>query len=559
MLHHLDNATAPGGDGDSSSPAAAVEHLSLLLLAAVLEVDKEDAAVAKRVEKRLAKDSGISNSTGAASAAGHTSPGRRSHASALAFEYRAKALAKDAAAAVPEDGRTVGGRLSEAMEALCNAGQQASGGGSGGGGGLMMEQPQQEGGGDGSDDAGAHLGGARREAWKALVVRFCRAYLGRAVQIAETGSSNGGGGGGSSGPSDPTTSRWREVLAACDAVERAVGGSGWDEGWAASVTLLASAYAHPDRPESGRQGGDGDKEAALELLRTAEGGAEDGASPWLRAEACLHLAGLALRAGDVAKADALLKAASAAAAATRAQLRVPGSPKDGGASTAGVDVSWAGALSGPGSDWRELSLRCLVDERLAGGSAGGPGDATAAAALGLGRVEAAIGAFDESFRLRGAPADGGAYADVLGSLGLASASLLLKLGRVEEARSAVETASTGVSEAGGAAATGGHQCLHHRALCVASEIDLAEGDTKRAKEKLREVLTADPSSADALSRLGWLLLGFLGGGSAAGAGAGGRRCRREDVDAAKPLLERAAAEEPECSSHAFRLARCGVM
>lgn len=567
MLHHLDNpeATPTGDDGATSTPAAAIERLSLLLLAAVLEVDKEETAVARRVEKRLAKDgSSISiGSTGSLNAA--TAGSRRGRASALAFEYRAKALAKDLASS--EDGSTaVGKRLADAMEELISAAQAESGQGNG----LMMTQETQP---EGDSDAG-------RGPWKALVARFCRTYLGRAFQSAESGVGTGG-------PSDhlsttSSSSRWQEVLTACAAVERAVGESGWDKGWAATARFLASAYANPDpdrNPEVGTDNNndndnDSDAVTALDLSKIAkEAASVNNGRPWLQAEACLHLAGVALRAGDVADADTLLKTASATAAAAATASRAQhqqrtASSKDGGFGDTGGGGSWAGSLSGPGGGWRELALRCLVDERL--GTAGA-GDATGAAALALDRVDAAVAAFDESFRLRGAPANStGGYTDVLGGLGLARASLLLKLGRLEEARLAVEMVSAGAldaarsgslptaeqSRAAAAGAGGRSPSLHHRALCVASELDLSEGEMENAKEKLRAVLDEDPCSADALSRLGWLLLlGFGGRGAADG---NGERVgsSREDVEAARPLLERAVAEEPGCSSHAYRLARC---
>lgn len=604
VLHHLDNpeAVSAAGGGSSSSPVAAIEELSLPLLAAVLEVDKEEAAVVRRVEKRLAKDSSIGSSSSATGSL--TAAGRQSRASALGFEYRAKALAKDAAAAAEgEPIPTVGSRLSDALQALLADGSAT----------LMLKQQQEAeaGGGDG-DTPGVN--GAQREAFEILVARFCRAYLGRAVRTAETGSG-GAGIGNSAGDRDPSTSsacastsQWQEVLAACDALERAVGRSGgWDGGWIAVATLLSSAYASRDEPKDAhvRQDREDGEDAELApaalsaLSKVAKEGANgEASSPWLKAEACLHLAGVALWAGDAAEADALLKSSSVARATTRAQQQRTGSSRDGGlpSTTAGAGAgagatsgdSWAGSLSGPGSDWRERSLRCLVDEKVgnrsAGSAAAAAGDPMASAALALSRVDTAIGAFDESFRLRGAPAGGGAYGDVLGHLGLARGSLLLNLGRLEEARSAVEMVSAGAlhvdadhpvgsshaggrgqaSEGdgtrGGGAAGGRPPSLYCRALCVASELDLSQGNTEDAKAKLEEVLAVDPRSADGLSRLGWLLLGFGIGGSASGSGQGEGRQRgsgREDVEAAKPLLEKAIAEEPGSSCHAFRLARYG--
>ncbi|CAM9761809.1 unnamed protein product [Ectocarpus sp. 12 AP-2014] len=439
------------------------------------------------------------------------------------------------------------------MEALLEAGQSPAGED---GSGLMTRE-------EGSD-AGVGAGGAPTPdnvVLKPLVARFCRAYLGRAVHRAEAAAA--------AAAASESSTRWREVLAACARVERAVGASGWDDGWAATATLLASTYALPNHQRGAAGNGADDDEttaALLELRRIARGGAQDetggdnadGAAaasprrPWLKSEACLHLAGLALWAGDVSQADALLKTAAGSAVAARI-------PPHRGSFTKQAGAPWAGALSGPGSDWRELSLRCLVDERLGDGG----GDPAAAAALGLGRVDAAMAAFDESFRVRGPPDGEGDYADILGRLGLARASLLLKLGggRLEEARSAVEMASAGavhVARQASAEADDGifrPPSLHCRALCVASDVDLAGGEREQAKGKLRKALEAEAGFGDALSRLGWLLLGFGGGGGASG---GGKRapCEREDVEAARPLLERAVAEEPGCSSHAFRLARC---
>lgn len=571
--------SAADGSG-TSSPASAVEQLSMLLLAAVLEVDKEEAAVARRVEKRLAKEGGISSSsTGSLPAAG-----RQSRASTLAFEYRAKALAKDAAATA-EGGPspTITRRLSDAVQALL----------AGGSSGLMTNQQQEAGGAEG--DAPSF---AQRDTLKTLVARFCRAYLGRAVHIAETGSPESSRGDLLSDPSTSPTrsSKWQEVLAACDTLEVAVGRSdGWDDGWIAVATFLSSAYGTPndvndvddvndvvdprDRHEQDTRENVVVGPASSELTRVAKDGVNDeSSSPFLKAEACLHLAGVALWAGAAAEADALLKAFSAARAAAYEQQQRTVSSTDEG-------VSWMGSLFGPGSDWRELSLRCLVDDRLGNGNArcnaaAAAGDPMASGALALGRVDAAIAAFDESFRLRGAPAGCGAYGDVLGHLGLARGSLLLKLGRLEEARSAVEMVSARVlhvhsdvdhpgspnasGKAGAPAATseaglvavGRPPSLYCRALCLASELYLSEGNTEDAKAKLKEVLAVDSHSADALSRLGWLMLGFGRDGLASRSGNWkGARRRRQDVEAARPLLEKAVAEEPGSSCHAFRVAR----
>ncbi|CAM9704269.1 unnamed protein product [Scytosiphon promiscuus] len=542
VLRHLDNPEVLASGVDAGSTPA-IERLSLLLLAAVLEVNKEEAAVLSRVEKRLAKDRGIGSTAGAASSA------ERHRASALTFEYRKKALGKDAAFEEDSVGTgLVGRRLSNALQALV---REAEGTRSGEGDSSSISSS--------SSDAGGLMAQQHSGAWKALVARFCRVYLQRAVHIAEAA------------PTSSSSCKWRKVLAASAAVETAVGLSGWDEGWAATTKFVVSAYSTLIAPHGStlqHQEGAGDYHpytaTAEELKMMATDCAEQDAGagpeaspwPWLRAEASLHLAVLALWAGDASKADALLTTASA-----------------GGVTK---------LLSGPGSCWRELALRCLVDERLGGDGTGGGagvggGDASMTATAGLARVEAAIAAFDESFRLRGAPASEGSYADVLGSLGLARASLLLKLGRLEEARSSVETASAGALHAtaadvdnGGLEAAAEEKvshgqtcvdaadrplCLHCRALCVASGLDLSEGQGESAKAKLQEVLDVDPGSADALSRLGRLLLGLDGGGEEKSVRRCGRR-RRDDVEAARPLLERAVSEEPGCSSHAFWLARC---
>ncbi|CAN0405693.1 unnamed protein product, partial [Laminaria digitata] len=63
------------------------------------------------------------------------------------------------------------------------------------------------------------------------------------------------------------------------------------------------------------------------------------------------------------------------------------------------------------------------------------------------------------------------------------------------------------SEGGGGGDAGrNHPYLYYSARCVASDIDAEEGDFASAKAKLREVLDAHAGFADALSRLGWLLL-----------------------------------------------------
>lgn len=470
LLKHLDNPDAMAVATDKE--CSPLERLSALLLAAMLQEVQEDAAIRRRVEKRVLKDSGFSDTVGRS---------RRSRA-ALAFEYTGKAVAKD-----DGDGGPVAKRMSDAMRVLEDEASKGS---------LTIQ-----------DDTRSAA------CCKLHVARFCRAFLRRAVQRAE---SRGGG-----------DACWQEALAGTSCIARSAGAIGWDDGWAMTVSLLVSCYQH--------------ETDAAELETFAIDSLEDSLRPWLSAEACLYLARSALSAGDGLRADTLLKTAVEA----RARQSVT---KD----------RWV-VFSGPGSDWRELSLRCLANKRL--GYPGADRDASVA----LGRVDAAIAVFEASCKARGMPVGG---ADVLASLALARASKLLELGRLEEARSAVETVSCGAKHWNATAASdsdtvrgslqtdGGSPsgevrplCLHCRALCAASDMDIADGKFQGAENKLREVLDADGGFADALSRLGWLLLGFADGT------AGARRAKNGDAVAALPLLERAVKEEPGCSSHAFRLAR----
>lgn len=471
LLKHLDDPDAMAIATEKESNP--LERLSALLLAAVLQEAKEDAAVSRRVEKRILKDSGISDTT-----VGRGGRGR----AALAFEYAGKALAKD-----DEEGGPVARRFSDAMCALEDEA---------GKGGLAIQDDAQ----------------SAACCCKLHVARFCHAFLRRAVQRAE---SLGGG-----------DTCWQEAMAATSRITQSVGASGWDDGWAMTATLLVSSYQQTD---------------TAELEKFAEAGVEDTLRPWLSAEACLHLARSALSTGDGLRADTLLKTAAEA----RGRQNIT---KD----------RWV-ELSGPGSDWRELSLRCLASECL-----GYPGGDRAAVSA-LGRIDAAIAAFEASCKARGMPVGG---TDVLANLALARASQLLALGRLEEGRSAMEIVSSGVkhvndsSASGSDTAAGSSQtadvslpgelrppCLHCRALCVASDMDIADGKFLEAENKLTEVLDADGGFANALSRLGWLLLGFAGGT------AGVIRTKKGDPVAALPLLERAVKEEPGSSSQAFRLAR----
>lgn len=101
---HLDNPDAAIAVEKDSAPA---ERLSVVLHAAVLEVALDNAAVNRRVDKRLLKQSGVGGMSGAK---GESNESRRS---ALAFELRAKALAKD-----DEEVGPVARRLENAVSAL---------------------------------------------------------------------------------------------------------------------------------------------------------------------------------------------------------------------------------------------------------------------------------------------------------------------------------------------------------------------------------------------------------------------------------------------------------
>ncbi|CAN0405722.1 unnamed protein product, partial [Laminaria digitata] len=180
---------------------------------------------------------------------------------------------------------------------------------------------------------------------------------------------------------------------------------------------LASSYVHVDRTD---------------LRRMAEEGAEGNAAarhPWLTVEACLYLAGVALSAGDGLEADKLLQTASAAAAAAGvvAPMSTAAATATGRTKQSTMTDTWEG-MSGPGSNWRELSLRCLVDEKM-----GYPGGAAAQRdpKAALARVDEAVAAFEDSRLVRGIP--GGRYSDLLGRLALAKASLLMGLGRLDDA------------------------------------------------------------------------------------------------------------------------------
>ena len=586
LLKHLDNPEAnptpnasldgalgaaetvagEGGGGRGDPGLAGEEWLSMLLLVAVLETSKEDVAIAHRVDKKLDKAGtfGAGLTASAVGSAGARVADRNRTRSVLLSQYRAKAFAKDAA-----EGNPVGNRLTDAIHALEETQSAAT------------DAPGAT---DATGVTGPDSAPAQKAALKALVVRFCRAFLGRAVHIAESSQQGGGSTAGRAG----TEAGWQGVLDASVSVRKAVGGVGGmgDGGWAATATLLASSYAHVDQTELGRM---------------AQEGAEDAARrPWLSAQAFLHLAAMALSAGDGLEADKLLKAA---AAATAAAVVPAASAATGRTQQSATVDAWKG-MSGPGGNWRELSLRCLVNEKL-----GYPGERRDPKAA-LDRIDEAVVSFEDSRVARGVP--GGHYGDLLGRLALARASLLLKLGRLEDARSAVDDASSGFvcggdrgsgapaahpsdkadspahgdSGSGGGGGDGGGgsgtqaevpahvageppgiapeggagdagradaSCLYFSARCVASDVDVAEGDFEAAKENLREVLDAHAGFADALSRLGWLLMGYGGGGAAAKNGV--VVVGRSDVETARALLERAVAQEPGSSSHAFRLAR----
>lgn len=451
------------------------ETLPLLLHAAIIEEAVEAAAVAKRVEKRIAKEGGVGASSTEA-------PCR----ARLTFEYRAKALRKD-----DEEAGSFGRRLTDGMKALETLAASAAG----------DTQPSSS-------------------APSDLVAAFCRVVLRRAVHRAEFASSK--------------ADRWHDVLDVCSALETATAwlGPDADDGWFVTTKLLVSMF-EPEIPWE-------------DLSRVALEGVRNPDRPWLTSEACLNQAWLALDAGDAARADELLK--------TSQSERSRGPRNDG----------WV-TLSGPGASWRELSLRCLVGEEQGGESANGEDEAGAA----LRRLEEAMAALEDSSRCRGPPAEA---RDPSGNLALAKASRLLQLGRIEEARSVCEAVSSGSLAPGGGlygtgeqvdrgGARGGTRAphLHRLALCVASDVELAEGRAEEAKAKLRTVLEADDGFVDALSRLGWILLGFGRLGQSGLSPAVQRQSAKagdeEGPGAALPLLERACQLEPNSSDHALRLAR----
>lgn len=359
-----------------------------------------------------------------------------------------------------------------------------------------------------------------------LIASFCRTFLRRAVQRVE--SWPGGAG------------RWRKVLDACAVLEAAIAplGPGADHGWIATAALVASVYETSD---------------STEMKNMAMDGADDGSRPWLMAEASMHLAWLEFAAGDVMMANKLLERAEAVRARDGLQ-----------------DVCSSSLLSGPGSNWRELSLRCLVNEGMAAeGIERDP-------AVELQQLDAASAALDESRRSRGPPC---VERDPSGSISLTRASLLLRLGHVGDARAILEMISAKASQVTSLEATdGGDETegtekkmssipaearlrrLHCEALCVASDVDLAEGMREDAQDKLRRVLEIDGRFVSALSRLGWILLGFEGAGEETLPSLGRKRetGARETggAELATPLLEKACQEEPQSSKHALRLARC---
>lgn len=480
LRRHLDNPEAVAAVAGGASSVE--ERLSVSLLSAVLEVSEEDAEVSEKVKRQLLKDGG-----GGGSAADFT------------FQYRKKALIKD-----DEEVGSVGKSITDAMRALEEAVAT----------GVLTPDDTSE--------------PRHPNPLRALVTRFCRAFLKRAIERAE---SKGGCG-----------STWEDVVAACATVREAVGGADWDDGWADAVHLMSSPYYQP--PDSN-----------TELQRMATSGTSDDLHPWLTAESCTYLAAVAVSAGDGMEGARLLDAAAAAnAAATLERSSSHGNP-----------APWP-EMSGRGSDWRELSLRCLVDELL-----GYPG-AVRSPMIALRRIDSAMAAYEDSLGARGSPAASSIF-DLRGSLTLARASLLLKLGRLDDSRTAIfiateanleaerasvagmvsgEKLSEGAATAHGLSSpTVGLELLHLRAICVESDVDVAEGNAEEAKKKLEKVLEAtDGNFADALSRLGWMvLLGNVDVNPENAASAEG--C----AEAARPLLEKAVAQEPKSFLHAFRLAR----
>lgn len=476
LRRYLDNPEAVAAVAGVASSAE--ERLSVSLLSAVLEVSREDAEVSERVKRRLMKDNGGSGST-----------------ADFTFQYRKKALIKD-----DDEGGSVGKSITGAMRALKEAVPT----------GLLAPDDTSE--------------PRHPKPLQALVTRFCRTFLRRAIERAE---STGGCG-----------STWENVAAASATVREAVGSTDWDDGWADAVHLMSSAYYQP--PDS-----------TTKLQRMATDNTSDDLHPWLTEESCIYLAAVAVSAGDGMEGAKLLDTAAAADAAATLERKA----------LHGNSALWP-EMSGRGSDWRELSLRCLVDELL-----GYPG-AVRSPVIALRQIDSAMAAYEDSLGARGPPVAFSIF-DLQGSLALARASLLLKLGRLDDSRTAIFNATQAnleaekASEAGmvsgkklseASATTRGlssQTLVHMRAICVESDVDIAEGNAEEAKKKLEKVLEAtDGNFADALSRLGWMvLLGNVDINPESAACAEGR------TEAARPFLEKAVAQEPASSLHAFRLAR----
>ncbi|CAM9587326.1 unnamed protein product, partial [Choristocarpus tenellus] len=323
-----------------------------------------------------------------------------------------------------------------------------------------------------------------------LAARFSRSLLcqvlGRAeLSIPRSDVQTGGG--------------WAEVKSKCEVVQGMLRSLGCDDGFPASVILFSSSFAEMVSQE--------------ELRQLAERGIEDGAGVWLRAEGCLHLALLAFRTGDSARAKILLELSTAAM-----------SEEDGR----------VGIRQGPGSRWRELTLECLISEQS--------GYSGIESSVALSRLDAALEELHTSKEAHMSPLPD---CDPVGDLSLARAGLLRLVGLTEDALVVLEElAKDGhrVREVSDGQTTR----LRCRALCAAADLllSLPGGEYGEAQSRIKEALAADPDFAPALSLMGWLLL-----------------VSRDSLDeggseAARPLLERAAQLQPDSSVNALRLARC---
>lgn len=381
LLVHLNNPAADKAISSAEADGAASEKLALVLHVAVLEEAVESTTVAQKAKKRVLKESGITSVNSEKASAGNmvvASAGGDcgGRLALLTFEYGAKAQVKD-----HEEGGPVARTLEDAMRALEEAACSVG------------DDPAAAAAAASSQGQGSQAPSTAR--CQQLVERFVRIFVGKAVRRAECGSNGQG---------------WQELLIACTRCRSALGTylATADDGWTSAATLLSSTYYH-NHPMSSSQN----------LHELATENAKKQSNPWLAAESCLYLAWVAWSAGDGTTAGTLLSAAQAA----RLRARSHGSAPPRAATARSPD-----GLSGPGSNWRELSLECLISEQL--GYPGADRDPTVAEA----KLDTAVSATEASVSLRGPPLR---ERDLSGSLALARASLLITMGRLEEARSAV--------------------------------------------------------------------------------------------------------------------------